>query len=166
VRTPALHTINWNREEGTLFSLVNGELLPHLVVFIACFCILAGALILSPADSENPHVRLGRVPVPSICTFKNLTGLPCPGCGLVRSMVAAVHGDAVMSLSYHRLGLLILVYIFFQFVYRLAILMIPAWRSRLVHYGKFLNQGVIILGILFVLNWIATLLLIRFSFIP
>jgi hypothetical protein len=165
VRTPALHAFNWNGEKGTVSSLVNGELLPHLVVFVVCFCILAGALILSPADSGRPHVRLGRVSIPNVCTFKNLTGLPCPGCGLVRSMVAAMHGDAVMSLSYHRLGLLTLVYIFFQFVYRLAVLLIPARRSRLVHYGKFLNQGVIILGILFGLNWITTLLHIRFSFI-
>lgn len=51
-------------------------------------------------------------------------------------------------------------------VCRLAILLIPARRTSLIHYGKFLNQGVIILAILIGLNWIATLLHIKFSLIP
>ena len=41
---------------------------------------------------------------PSLCPFKVLTGLPCPGCGLTRSAVAFLHGDPSTSLFYHPLG--------------------------------------------------------------
>jgi len=41
---------------------------------------------------------------PSLCPFKLLTGLPCPGCGMTRSVVALLHGDAVTSAYYHPLG--------------------------------------------------------------
>lgn len=132
-------------------------LAPHLVVFIACFCFLAGALILVPAEPGTHHLQLGGVPMPQTCIFRNLTGIPCPGCGLSRSVVAAMHGDVVMSFAYHRLGLLTLVYIFFQFVYRLGLIVIPKWRTRIFQSGKFLNIGIIVLGILFMLNWILTL---------
>src|SRR4051794_22012477 len=41
---------------------------------------------------------------PSLCPFKVLTGLPCPGCGLTRSTVALLHGDLSTSLYFHPLG--------------------------------------------------------------
>lgn len=162
MRSSRLLSINWLKEPGIEVSPMRGELFPHLVVFIACFCILIGAFILTPADSGTPYVRLGGVPIPNVCTIKNLTGLPCPGCGLARSIVAGIHGDVGMSLTYHRLGLLTLYYVCLQFVYSLIMLVIPRWRSRIVRYGKFLNKGIIVLGILFMLNWILTLLLPSF----
>ena len=41
---------------------------------------------------------------PSLCPFKVMTGLPCPGCGLTRSAVAFLHGDPATSLFFHPLG--------------------------------------------------------------
>lgn len=144
---------------GTSSSPVSGELFSHLVILIVCFCILAGAFIIEPADSETSPIRLGRVPLPDVCIFKGITGLPCPGCGLTRSIVTAMHGDLDKSFAYHRIGLLTLAYIFLQFVFNLGLLMTPIRQTRIARYGKFLNLGIIILGILFMLNWIFTLLL-------
>lgn len=31
------------------------------------------------------------------CIFKNLTGLPCPGCGMGRATIAFFHGDLMQS---------------------------------------------------------------------
>jgi len=62
------------------------------------------------------------------------------------------------SFAYHRLGFLTLVYVFLQFVCRLGIFVIPGWRKRIIRYGRFLNQGIIVLAILFGVNWIATLI--------
>jgi hypothetical protein len=90
--------------------------------------------------------------------LRTTTGVPCPGCGLSRSIVAAMHGDLRRSLAYHRLGLLTLVYVFFQFVCRLGIFIIPRWRTPLIRYGRFLNKGIIVLAILFGINWITTLI--------
>lgn len=143
-------------------SSIRGELVPHLVVFIVCFLIITGSLILTPADSGTPYVRLGSLPIPNVCTFKNLTGLPCPGCGLARSIIAAAHGDLSMSFTYHRLGFLTLAYVFLQFVYSLGMLVIPKRSINLVRFGKYLNKGIIVLGILFGLNWILTFFLPSF----
>jgi len=41
---------------------------------------------------------------PSLCPFKLLTGLPCPGCGMTRSAVALLHGDVMTSAYFHPLG--------------------------------------------------------------
>lgn len=41
----------------------------------------------------------------TICGFKNLTGLPCPGCGLTHSFCAIGKGDFAGGISYNLLGL-------------------------------------------------------------
>jgi len=39
------------------------------------------------------------------CGFKVLTGAPCPGCGMTRSVGALLRGDLAASLRFHPLGL-------------------------------------------------------------
>lgn len=41
---------------------------------------------------------------PTMCPFRLVTGLPCPGCGLTRSWVFLMHGQLGQSLYYHPLG--------------------------------------------------------------
>lgn len=55
------------------------------------------ACFLSPAGIEDG---------PVICPFRNLTGLPCPGCGLTRSWVYATHGHWHDSILAHPFGML------------------------------------------------------------
>lgn len=133
------------------------------IVLLACLGILAGALILSPPHPGTHSVRLGSLSIPPTCTFKNLTGLPCPGCGLLRSMVSAMHGDVDASLSYHRLGLLTLAYIFLQLLCRAGMILTPSKASHMPRYGRYLDRGIIFIGILLGLNWLITLL---FEFWP
>lgn len=47
------------------------------------------------------------LPVHLPCIFKLLTGIPCPGCGTVRSLQLLVHGDVVGSVLTNPLGLLL-----------------------------------------------------------
>jgi hypothetical protein len=137
-----------------------GALLPRVVIFLICFALLAGMLILSPPDDESSHVRLGKIPLPYSCSFKKLTKIPCPGCGLGRSLVLAAHGKIAQSLSYHRLGLLFLYYICLQFVYSIVVIAVPRWRDRLKRMGTVLNRGFIVLFVLLGLNWMVTLILL------
>ena len=137
-----------------------GELLPNLVILIICSVILGGSLISTPPTDENPSMRIGGITLPGICMFHGLTGLPCPGCGLTRSFVTATHGDLTSSFSHHRLGLLTLYYIFLQFVFNLVFIAIPSWRKSLTRPMKILHRGIIVLAVLFALNWILTLILI------
>ena len=37
------------------------------------------------------------------CTLRSITGLPCPGCGLTRALIAALRGDLAAALQLHPL---------------------------------------------------------------
>ena len=70
---------------------VGGRLTPG---GIAALGLLAAALL------PRAWIEAG----PSFCPFRVWSGLPCPGCGLTRSVVALAHGDLAGSLYFHPLG--------------------------------------------------------------
>ena len=133
--------------------------MPHLVVLTACFFILLGSVLLTPSESADGPLHIGNLPVPHTCIFKNLTGLPCPGCGLSRSMVEAAHGNLIQSFQYHRLGLLTLIYVLVQFLYRIGAILAPALTIRILGPEKYINCGLVVLAALFLLNWFYVLVL-------
>lgn len=54
----------------------------------------------------------------SFCPVKMITGFPCPGCGITKSIIFFYEGEWLKSLSYHLFGpLLILVSLFLIFVF-------------------------------------------------
>jgi hypothetical protein len=64
--------------------------------------ILMGSLLLPLPGRDGSIGHL-----PSVCPFYNLTGLPCPGCGLTRAFVCLGHGQWRDSLHWHPLGWLV-----------------------------------------------------------
>ncbi len=46
---------------------------------------------------------------PTLCPFRLVTGLPCPFCGMTRSMLALGQGDLGASVRFHPLGPVLLV---------------------------------------------------------
>ena len=46
----------------------------------------------------------------SLCPLKMLSGFPCPGCGITKSMVYFYEGDLQKSLYYHILGPFVLAF--------------------------------------------------------
>src|SRR5258708_6029876 len=71
--------------------------------------ILAGTLLLE----QNTHLH------GPACLFRLFTGVPCPGCGLTRSLSALWHGNFLLSFRYHPLGLLAFLVCLFLVVSRL-----------------------------------------------
>lgn len=45
----------------------------------------------------------------SLCWFQSATGIPCPGCGMTRSLSCAIRGMPFDSWRYHPMGALVLV---------------------------------------------------------
>jgi hypothetical protein len=124
------------------------------VVLAACASIVLAALLLEPSGD---FVRVGPWTLPSVCTFRQMTGVPCPGCGLTRSIVAAVHGDWSASYSYHRLGLVFVLYLAMQTAYRLTWLAVEPFRAAVGRLGRIIDLALIPLMVLLFLNWISTL---------
>lgn len=44
---------------------------------------------------------------PVLCPVRRFTGVPCPGCGLTRTFVHALHGDVAAAFRAHAFGLLV-----------------------------------------------------------
>jgi hypothetical protein len=57
--------------------------------------LIAGAVLV--ALRFLPRTGLGL----PLCMFRQLTGLPCPGCGLTRSMIVLAHGDLATAALMH-----------------------------------------------------------------
>lgn len=56
--------------------------------------------------NTNNHLETDQ----SLCPLKMLTGFPCPGCGITKSLVYFYEGDIYKSLHYHILGPLVIVF--------------------------------------------------------
>ena len=79
---------------------------------------IAGALItlaiplLLLLQNGNHHLETDQ----SFCPFKMLTGFPCPGCGITKSLVYFYEGDIYKSLRYHILGPFVIAFCIFTIV--------------------------------------------------
>ena len=60
------------------------------------------ALIIAATGAAQLGASLGGWGMP--CFFYRMTGIPCPGCGLTRSVLALLHGHLRESLLLHPLG--------------------------------------------------------------
>lgn len=74
------------------------------VVMVACSLHLEG----------TGKVQFGGVNLPTLCAFKALCGMPCPGCGLTRSFVATAHFDLARGFAFHPLGPLLFLLVLAQ----------------------------------------------------
>src|SRR5258708_3623488 len=63
----------------------------------------------------------------SVCWIESATGIPCPGCGLTRSLSCGLRGMFTESWHYHPMGLLILA----LFVIIVAASLLPRLRRYL-----------------------------------
>ena len=61
---------------------------------------------------SDPHIETSR----SLCPFKLLTGIPCPSCGITKSIIACYQGDLVKSLTYHIFGPIVIAFCLMAFV--------------------------------------------------
>jgi hypothetical protein len=72
--------------------------------------------------------------LPTLCPFRLLTGVPCPACGISRSVGALSAGDFSTSVSMHPLGILVAFFIF-------LLLIRPDWIIKLSErFNLFFNQ--------------------------
>jgi Protein of unknown function (DUF2752) len=86
----------------------------------------AGAAMLGIAALRGSVLPAGLGPP---CPLRTLTGVPCPFCGMTRSVTAVVHGHLGASLALNPAGILAVL---------LAVFLLFAWRVRRITYATWL----------------------------
>ena len=106
--------------------------------------LVAGALAAAVA---------GRVP---LCPVAIVARQPCPGCGLTRATLAALHGDFHEALHLHPLVFLVTPVIAVAFTYNaIAYVRRGEWFATERLSGRWINGAWITLGAAMILLWIA-----------
>ncbi len=85
----------------------------------------------------------------TLCLFRACTGIPCPGCGMTRSMSCGLRGMFLESWHYHPLGLIILA----LFIATALLSLLPGlWQQRLARAmeSRAFLFNILYLGFLFV----------------
>ena len=65
-----------------------------------CLITLIAPILLIAAGQDS-HIESEQ----SFCPFKMITGFPCLGCGITKSLVFLYKGELIKSLGYHLFGL-------------------------------------------------------------
>jgi hypothetical protein len=99
------------------------------------------------------------------CPIRQTLGIPCPGCGLSRAMLALTLGDWQTSLTLHAFAPLFLIGLLLM----TGVTLLPsAQRQFAINWIDLVERRTGIIAILlisFVLYWLARLVLLREAFI-
>ena len=107
------------------------RLLPHLLYLLFSAAAIGGSLLLGVGGGRVTLPGVGWA-TPSVCMFKNLTGLDCPGCGLSRAFICIAHGDMAAAWGYNPASWLVFFFVAVQIPYRIVqILRLRRGRSEL-----------------------------------
>jgi len=126
----------------------------HWTFLALGFLVVAASFLLEIRDHEHVALPGTDVTLPGTCTFRELTGMPCPGCGLTRSFISVVHGRCADAWEYNPAGFLFFAIVVFQIPYRIYQL-VRIRRGRGQHYFVWIDAWVLTLLIISLLaQWI------------
>jgi len=80
--------------------------LKPVVTALAVLGTMGGLRLAMRADAENVWLFGHRTD--STCTFRRVFGVPCPNCGMTRSLVMSLHGDVHDAMLLNPAGPLLL----------------------------------------------------------
>jgi hypothetical protein len=129
-----------------------------VLVVVGLLAVFAIAIRLDPYRADgtprrmDTHKQLG---LPT-CTFKYVTGLPCPSCGMTTSFALLMHGDLDGSLRANSVGTLLAVFCLAFIPWALAC---AVWGRPIfvLSLERFLTWVVALLLALMLLRWLIVL---------
>jgi hypothetical protein len=135
------------------------------VVIALCLGAIGVAWLL-PAAPPGGGLSVGGTTLPDACGLKRIAGIPCPGCGLTRSWVAALEGDLAGSVAFHPVGWLVLLYAGAQALRHLLWMAVVPWRAGVERAGLWLDRGLVLILAVLLVVWIpriARILVLTFA---
>ncbi len=116
----------------------------HLNVLLSHLLLFGGValLVCFPA---------GLAIVPHVCLVQSLCGIPCPGCGITRSVLALLGGDVGYALSLNPVGPVLLLVLAIQVPLRGLALCDVRWSRCVLSTSRAMTIGVLIV---LIGNWL------------
>jgi hypothetical protein len=90
----------------------------HATIFLLSAAVLVAARILDLRGETDVFLPLIDVKLPGLCYWNQWLHVPCPGCGLTRSMIRLAAGDVAGAWHFNPAGLLCGAVLAFQVPYR------------------------------------------------
>lgn len=89
----------------------------------------------------------------TLCIYKNITGYPCPGCGMTRSTISLFKGNIIESFFYNPLAIVVNIMLIVAFVW-----MIVDLAQNKVRFETFIRKKMhpallITIVIIVLVNW-------------
>jgi hypothetical protein len=129
----------------------------HWIFLVLSLAAIGASFFLGVSNQSKVTLPGFSSPVPSLCMFRNVTGLECPGCGLSRAFVCIAHGDLVRAWRYNPASWLVFLFVAAQIPYRT----VQLWR---IHRGRgelrwppLTNTIVLVLAIALFAQWLVKL---------
>ncbi|MBX3414001.1 MAG: DUF2752 domain-containing protein [Pirellulales bacterium] len=98
----------------------------HGLLFAAAASILVASFVLRVQGEHAVCLPVVGTPLPELCYWRAVSGLPCPGCGLTRCFISMAHGELSRAWSFQPVGCLLFLGVVFQIPYRAW----QIWRLR------------------------------------
>ena len=98
-----------------------------MLILAVAFIVGARFILSNPSSSETQHLSIpgiGDVNAPS-CPSKMITGVPCPVCGITRSIAYISRGRIIDGFQFHPLGPLFAALVIISIPISIRILIIP-----------------------------------------
>lgn len=142
---------------STVTSRRDGVPARHALGLVALVILLV-ALLLDP-HGRGGHAAMLGLSIPTTCGFRLLTGMPCPSCGMTRSVCLTVRGQLGSAFGLHPLGPVFTLAMVLQVAFSLLSLALPRVRDLPVSanlggwaYGA-LIMAIFVTGTVRLLGW-------------
>lgn len=88
---------------------------------------------------SSKHIDKYYIPIDDLCLVRNITGFPCPGCGMTRAHISALQLDFKKAFYYHPL-----------FIFPSLLFFIVIFKKRLKIADYLYNNNYIMLALFFI----------------